>query len=239
MKTCVVAGGSRNLGKHIVKNLARHGNRVIFTSSSYPNVYNTMADLQQENIIGIKCDHQKIKDIEYLVEREPKVDILINNFAVSGGYKSFRDVSKDDIIRIVMNNLIGNMLTTKIFLDRYPDIDIFNIVGAGSDGSATPYYSVYGSTKCAITQFTKSLYREGYENIHLLSPGMMQTDLLMEGTPEYLHNIFDVICEDSNVIAAKIVPDVLDIHNKKKKRQYMRYINPLTIASKIIKQFKI
>lgn len=83
---------------------------------------------------------------------------------------------------------------------QYQNIDghIFNIDGAGADGNPTGNYAAYGATKYAIVQLNRSLSQElkqqNIDNIgsffllksfhcvlgiHILSPGMCITDLLM------------------------------------------------------------
>lgn len=237
MKTCVVAGGSRNLGKGIVKGLIKQGHRVVFTSHQYSNIDCVTREIGSDNLVGIKCDHRKLSDVSYLVDRCKDigdVDILVNNFAISGGYKPFKDVSYDEIENVMLTNFYGNIVTTKAFLETYPNIDIFNVVGAGTDGSVTPNYAMYGSTKCAITQFTRSLHKEGYDNIHLLSPGMMPTALLTEGSPETLHKFFNILCEEPDVVAESMLQLVVDIHTYKKKRQFIRYLSPLDVIYRFI-----
>jgi chlorophyll(ide) b reductase len=64
---------------------------------------------------------------------------------------------------------------------------IFNMDGAGADGSPTPRFAAYGATKRGLVQLGKSLQAElkmlGINNvgIHNLSPGMVTTELLMAG----------------------------------------------------------
>lgn len=64
---------------------------------------------------------------------------------------------------------------------------IFNMDGAGADGSPTPRFAAYGATKRSLAQLGKSLVSElktaKIQNvgIHNLSPGMVTTDLLMAG----------------------------------------------------------
>lgn len=64
---------------------------------------------------------------------------------------------------------------------------LFNMDGAGADGSATPRFAAYGATKRSLAQLGKSLEAElkmqkiGNVGIHNLSPGMVTTNLLMSG----------------------------------------------------------
>lgn len=58
-------------------------------------------------------------------------------------------------------NLLGSLLATRTALKRFARQPrgghVFLMEGAGSDGSASPRYSVYGATKAGIRQMSKSL----------------------------------------------------------------------------------
>lgn len=61
---------------------------------------------------------------------------------------------------------------------------IFNLLGAGSDGSATKKYAAYGHTKAGMGQLTKSLAGElegTAVGVHTISPGMVFTELISSG----------------------------------------------------------
>lgn len=54
---------------------------------------------------------------------------------------------------------------------------------AGADGFATPQYAAYGATKAALPQLLGSLQSElagSAVGVHIVSPGMMLTELLLE-----------------------------------------------------------
>ena len=54
---------------------------------------------------------------------------------------------------------------------------MFNMLGAGSDGSPTVKYAAYGHTKAGMTQLTKTLAKEVAGTnvaVHALSPGMVR-----------------------------------------------------------------
>ena len=58
------------------------------------------------------------------------------------------------------------------------------IDGAGSRGTATANSATYGATKAAMPQLLRSLAAElkgSPVSVHLASPGMVATDLLLKG----------------------------------------------------------
>lgn len=61
---------------------------------------------------------------------------------------------------------------------------VFLIDGAGSRGTATANSATYGATKAAMPQLLRSLAAElkgSPVSVHLASPGMVATDLLLKG----------------------------------------------------------
>ena len=141
----------------------------------------------------------------------------INNAAVSKGYRPFNTLTDKDVSQIVSSNLLGTINGTKVAMDimsQHPDVacSIYNMTGAGGDHSITPNYSVYGSTKSAVTQFTKTIANEDTcENItlYLVSPGMMATDLLFENMPPHLVNILEIFAEDPEHVAEQLTNMIL------------------------------
>ena len=87
---------------------------------------------------------------------------------------------------------------------------MFLIDGAGSRGNATPNTACYGSTKAAMPQLLRSLVSELKNSkvaVHLASPGMVATDLLLKGVSNpRAARIVNILAEDPQVVAAWLVP---------------------------------
>lgn len=87
---------------------------------------------------------------------------------------------------------------------------IFLIDGAGSRGTATANSATYGSTKAAMPQLLRSLAAEVKQSkvsVHLASPGMVATDLLLKGVSNpRAAKIVNILAEDPKVVAAWLAP---------------------------------
>lgn len=90
--------------------------------------------------------------------------------------------------QVVRTNLLGTLLGIRqaisLFSRQPGGGHVFNVDGAGADGFATPNYAAYGATKAGITHVTATLQRElsgTSVRLHTVSPGMILTDLLLEG----------------------------------------------------------
>jgi chlorophyll(ide) b reductase len=132
-------------------------------------------------------------------------------------------------------------------------VHVFNMDGAGVDGLATPNYAAYGSTKAGLGQLFKTLTREFNQHRHhhigsddsyeanstkvllsMLSPGMVLTDLLLQGaTPSLLSLVFNTLCEQPETVAAFLVPRVRSVVAQGQGGAYIRYLTPLRVVAKL------
>lgn len=236
----VITGGSKGLGRALVKQFDRDPsvNKVLFTSR------NASKDMfYSSKVTGLVADVSSPKGSETLEENignrfHGKIDIWINNAASSDGNTLFQDIQVQQVRDIVSTNLTGALVSTKTafaIANKYNcatrTCHIFNVVGAGADGSPTPGYSVYGCTKAALLQFTKSIQNElvlhsRTQNVklHIISPGMMPTALLGTNMSPVQKIVFNIFCEEPDVIAGEVAPKIIDVASKNKTNEYIRYL---------------
>jgi chlorophyll(ide) b reductase len=232
----IVTGGSRGFGRSLVKQFVNKGHRVLYTSSSksghiddIPNAKHIVMDVR------ISDPDRVYNTFDQFMPNG--VDIWINNAAISDGNRKFLDTSSSRLKQIVDTNLYGTLISTKLAIDLmtpYRKGHIFNVIGAGAGGSITPDYAVYGSTKAGVTQFTRTLQKElAMEScpigLHLLSPGMMATELLEENLCEQKRIIYNILCEYPDIVATEFVPKIVDIVQKNQKNQKLNYMTPSRI----------
>lgn len=117
---------------------------------------------------------------------------------------------------VATTNLGGTLLCSRaavVLFEKQRGGNLFLTLGAGSDGGGTPLYAAYGSTKAAIKQLAASLQSECKDSgsrvgVHLVSPGMVLTDLLLEGATPQGKAAFNALCEQPETVAAELVPKV-------------------------------
>lgn len=239
----VITGGTRGFGKAMVKEFLGYGDNVYAVARNehhlnalkeeHPSIKGALFDIGNPNSVL-----DMIEDIEGSFGC---VDIFINNAGCSGGFKSFAEVSHDDMQTIVSTNLMGMMYCCQAMFEHMSTLDtggaIFNTAGAGSNGMSTPKFSVYGATKAGVVQFTRSLQREwkdGKVDVHVVSPGMMLTPLLLENLDDDTFEKISKFCSDPEIVAHHIVPRM--------RRAYFNahddvYIEFLTLLKVIVKAF--
>jgi chlorophyll(ide) b reductase len=236
----VITGGSRGFGRHLAEEFANKNHRVV-TISRLPVkgdgvVYwnHVIADVSSAKQLSHAFD-----DAMFL--HGDTIDIWINNAAISGGYKSFVDFEEKDMQDIVGTNLLAPMLFTKKSFDimslQKTGGDIYNIVGAGSNGKETPNFALYGTTKAAIKQFSKTLHKEFEHNttkVHLISPGMMNTDLLMNNLPLNIKDIITPFISKPELVAKDMIDRIIQTYyDMPKKQKHLEYMTIPRMISNI------
>ena len=188
MKTIIVTGGSRGIGKAIALKLANNGAKVaIFATRESEAVNQTLSEL---NAIGneamfVPCDvsnfEQVKSSIDSVIEQFGKIDILVNNAGITKD-KLLIQMSEEDFDDVISVNLKGTYNTVKACIrpfirNKYGKIiNISSVVGLmGNPGQVN-----YAASKAGIVGLTKSLAKEYAAkgiNCNAIAPGFIATDM--------------------------------------------------------------
>jgi NAD(P)-dependent dehydrogenase (short-subunit alcohol dehydrogenase family) len=176
-EVAVVTGGTTGIGKATCTKLKQEG----------AIVYNLdINDINREGIAFIKCDVRNYEEVQnavkHIYNKEGKIDLLFANAGVhmSG---NIEETSINDFENVLSINLKGLYYTVKEVIPIMRKQQKGSIVLTGSDQSfiGKGNSSVYGLTKGAIGQFTKSTaidYAPYNIRINCICPGTIETPLL-------------------------------------------------------------
>lgn len=188
MKTILITGASRGIGREIAKLFAKKGYNVAI---NYNNSIDKAKSLYEEivslnaNAILVKADVQNPKEVKHMVEETiacfGHIDILVNNAGICQN-NLLIDESDELTAQIINVNLLGSIYTSKYvipFMLKNGKGKIINISSIwGQHGASLE--STYSSSKAGLIAFTKSLAKEyGYNNIlvNCICPGLIDTDM--------------------------------------------------------------
>lgn len=204
MKTVLVTGGSRGIGKCIVENLARDGYNVILNyNNSEEKAKNIQYNLKQQgyNIEIYKADVSKREEVKKLVEfclnKFEKIDVLINNAGISQ-IKLFTEITDEDWQDMINVNLTSVfMMSQEVARHMINEKDgcIINISSMwGEVGASCETH--YSAAKSGVNGFTKALAKElGLSNVRVnaIAPGVIDTEMNKDLTKETINMLKEEI----------------------------------------------
>lgn len=193
-KRAIVTGGTRGIGRAIVKELAAKSCcGVLFSDVAF--IYNSCDECADElekevgsldtKIFGFKADASSLEDaqktVDEAIDKLGGVDILINNAGITRDNLLLR-MSEKDFDDVISANLKSVFNYTKAVLkpmiqQRYGRIvNIASVVGLiGNPGQAN-----YVASKAGVIGFTKAMARElASRNItvNAVAPGFIETGM--------------------------------------------------------------
>ncbi|KAL4431056.1 hypothetical protein ABPG75_006312 [Micractinium tetrahymenae] len=234
----VVQGSTRGLGLALARQFLALGDDVVISSRDAAAVEACVRQLLQEfpgrRVVAAPADASQAAQVEALatsaVQQLGGIDIWVANAALSAQRKvPVTDAPTQELAAIVNANLTGALLAAHAALPRMAaGGKLFLVDGSGSNGRSTPGNAAYGATKRALVQLKDSLAAEARASgvgVHIFSPGMVATDLLLR----YADNprsarFINILSEDPAAVAKWLVPRLRGVKGSG------RYIHFLTLG---------
>ncbi len=197
MKTVLINGGSRGIGRAMVEYFTKKGMRVAFT---YKNaVDDARALAERTGALAICADSTREEDVvravEEVIEAFSHIDCLINNAAVSS-FSLFCDLTLADWENIFRVNVTGAFLYSREVLRHMIHRKSGSIVNISSiwglTGASCEVH--YSATKSALIGMTKALAKEvGPSGIRVnaIAPGVIMTEMNRALSKEDLQALAD------------------------------------------------
>jgi len=233
-----ITGGSRGIGKGMVKEFLKRGHKVSFTGTTEKS-FTSINDLQGEYNTYI-VDVRDITSIEVAlndaVVKFGEIDIFINNAGIDQDRALLIDLDSENIKKVIDTNVIGMINGTKVALNEMIKQGhgyVYNMEGLGSDDRMIKETIIYGSSKRLLRYFSNAVNKEmkDYENIVVgtLSPGMVFTDLLLNNSTKESMKIMNILGNEVEEVTPFLVENML----KKKRKIY--WLTTRKVIAKFIK----
>lgn len=183
MKTVLITGGSRGIGRELVKTFTSNGYKVAFTYKKSETEAKNLAE--STGALAIKADSAVEGEVVSAVNEATlhlgRIDCLINNAGISS-FSLFNDITLDDWNETLSVNLTGAFLYSRecsrgMISKKYGKI--INITSMwGLVGSSCEVH--YSTAKAGLIGMTKALAKElgpSGITVNAIAPGVIDTDM--------------------------------------------------------------
>lgn len=184
-RVAVVTGGTRGIGREIVRQLSEAGASVVLCGTEPESTAAAVQELSAggAKVVGRACDvrdRAQVKALfDYAAEQFGGVDIVVNNAGV-GVFKPVRELTVEDWHRVVDINLTGVFHCCQEALSRFGTRGgyVFQI---GSLAGKNPFAggAAYNASKFGLNGFSEAMMLDHrYDNVRVttICPGSVDTD---------------------------------------------------------------
>lgn len=195
MKTVIITGGARGIGRELCRAFAEKGYNVVI---NYNKSENHAESLYRElKGMGLPCEKfradvriygEACDMAEFTLKKFGGINVLINNAGIAL-QKLFCDVTDEEWDNLLQTNINGVLNCTKAVLPYMISQKSGNIINISSiwglvGASCEVHYS---TTKAAIVGLTKALAKEVGPSgicVNCIAPGIIDTDMTNDLSPE-------------------------------------------------------
>jgi len=199
MKSALVTGANKSIGFETAKQLAQLGYFVYIGSRDKTKGRKAIENLKEMGITNVDCIQLDVTDIhsikaarQELQAKTQKLDILINNAGISGGFPQPATKVSIDTLRLVFEtNFFGAVQVIQEFIELLEESDQPRIVNVTTELSSLTNHSdpkwkfaqfkpaAYGPSKTALNAYTVMLAVELKDTnfkVNCVCPGFTATD---------------------------------------------------------------
>jgi NAD(P)-dependent dehydrogenase (short-subunit alcohol dehydrogenase family) len=191
MTITLITGANKGLGFETARQLIQTGHTVYLGARDPERGHTAAAQLGARWIeLDVTSDASVDAAAQRLEAEEGRIDVLINNAAIAGGFVRPREVTGDELQTVLDTNVIGVVRVTHRLLpllERSSDPVIVNVssslgsIALGNDPAAFEHAFngvAYTTSKAALNMLTIQ-YAKAYPKfrINTVNPGYTATDL--------------------------------------------------------------
>lgn len=183
MKTCIITGASKGIGKAIALRLAASGIHLYLLGRDQKALETVRQQVEERGARGttLMCDLAQTDSLEMLCEsiEAPRIDLLVNNAGIAV-VKPFEQLTLEDWNRTFAVNVTAPFFLLKQMSSKLSKgASVVNILSVASR-TGFPEWSSYCMSKFALDGFARSVREElRPRNIRVINiyPAAIDTDI--------------------------------------------------------------
>ena len=186
-RVAVITGGARGIGRAIALKFAEHGCTPVIVDIRQNEAMETLRLVSERKGEGlfVPCDVSISSQVQNMVDRViakyQKIDILVNDAAVSPPERSFIEITEEEWDKVLAVNLKGVFLCCKAVVPHMKEKKYGKIINIGSVGAIAPSRVIadYCIAKSGVVMLSQCLAINVAEDnicVNSLLPGITRTD---------------------------------------------------------------
>ena len=187
-RVAIITGGARGIGRAMALRFADEGCKIVIADLREEEANEALRQLSEREGEGIfvRCDVTKYAQIQEMVQRTidtfQKVDILVNDAAVSPPERPFIEMTEEEWDRTLDVNLKGVFLCCKAVVPHMQQRKYGKVINVGSLGALapSPVIADYCAAKSGVVMLSQCLATNVAKDnicVNALLPGITKTDL--------------------------------------------------------------
>ena len=196
MKTAIITGAAKGIGRAIAERLAGDGFAIVIADADEKAALAAAAELggsPAKAALGIGVDVSDSAAVrrmaQTVVEKFGSIDVLVNNAGIAGASVPVHEYPEDEWRRVMAIDLDGVFYCCRAVLPAMlaqGSGRIVNIASiSGKEGN--PNMSAYSSAKAGVIGFTKALGKEVATKgiyVNCITPAVIETEILKQVSRE-------------------------------------------------------
>ena len=196
MKTAIITGAAKGIGKAIARRLAADGFIAVIADLDEEAAQSTAAEIERSGAgaaASVKLDvtdpEDSVRMASQIKQRFGTIDVLVNNAGIAGKAAPLEEYPIDEWRRILSVNLDGVFYCSRAVLPQMLSQQcgrIINIASiSGKEGN--PNMSAYSTSKAGVIGLTKALGKEVATRgiyVNCITPAVVETEILKQLTED-------------------------------------------------------
>jgi 3-oxoacyl-[acyl-carrier protein] reductase len=202
MKTILITGSSRGIGKSIAEIAHKQGYKVIVhgkSDSEELNKVNQQLSGSLKVMFDVSNKQATHEAIANILKEVGVIDVLVNNAGVARNFlKDINEVDDDKAMEEYRTNVLGTLHATQAVLPKMLEQQkgcVINIASIkGQYNLATTSTLTFATTKAGVISLTKALaktYGDKGIRFNTVSPGYIETDQVKDWNEDTFKRIND------------------------------------------------
>jgi 3-oxoacyl-[acyl-carrier protein] reductase len=187
-RVAIITGGARGIGRAIALKFAEQGCTTIIVDILPDEADETLKRISDRKSEGlfVHCDVSISSQVRNMVDRViskyHKIDILVNDAAISPPERAFIDITEEEWDRVLAVNLKSVFLCCKAVVPHMKEQKYGKIINVASVGAIAParFMADYCAAKSGVVMLSQCLAIDVAEDnicVNSLLPGITRTDL--------------------------------------------------------------